>query len=298
MMSAFQKIGLMGQYKTQEGNQTLHTLIDYLQKKTLDVYVESETAASLNANDVQIINKDQLGETVDLVIAVGGDGTLLQAARCIVDNGIPVVGINHGRLGFLTDICAKDLEEKLDDIFAKTFFIEKRFLLQAEVEGQSLPPCAALNDVVIASGDAAHMMEFEVYINQNFMCSERSNGMIFATPTGSTAYALSGGGPIIQPTLDAILLVPMFSHSLSSRPIVVPGNSEITLVIGERIVSPPRISADGLAICELAAGQQVHIKKKTNALNLLHPVDYDYFGNVRSKLHWGHKLTRSDEASC
>jgi len=284
----------MGRHRTQEATDAFQSLIDYLKERKADIYVEKETASLLSSNSVHIVSSTELGQMVDLVIVVGGDGSLLQAARCVVDDDTPVIGINRGRLGFLTDIKPKNLSKELDAILDGHYITEQRFLLQASVEEQKLSPCAALNDVVLASGDTAHMMEFEVYINDQFLCSERSDGMIIATPTGSTAYALSGGGPILQPSLDAIVLVPMFSHTLNSRPIVVPGNSEITIIIGERIVSLPRISADGEAYCELKPGQHVNISKKTKQLNLIHPEHYDYFANVRSKLHWGQKLTRED----
>lgn len=287
MAQAFNKIGLMGRHRTAEATETFNAVIEYLKTKPVEIFLDEESSSPLNCDGLQVVAHSEIGKLVDLVIVVGGDGSLLQAARAIVDDGTPIIGVNRGRLGFLTDIKPQNIDWRIDEILSGKVLVEERFLIEASANGTT---CAALNDITLATGDTAHMMEFEVYINDRFVCSERSDGMIIATPTGSTAYALSGGGPIVQPTLDALVLVPMFSHTLNSRPIVVPGDSKISIVIGERTVASPRVSGDGRSCFNLNTGDELHIHKKAQQLKLLHPKDYDYFESVRSKLHWGKKL--------
>lgn len=290
MNKNFLTIGLIGKHRHHETTETFNELIDYLQHKNRRILIEEETGELLDFPNISRVKRSALGSSCDLVIAVGGDGSLLQAARSVVDSQTPILGINRGRLGFLTDIKPDQLE-KLDAIFRGDYLKEERFLLEVSNK-QTASSLCALNDVVLSSGDPAHMIEFEIYVNGIFMSRDRSDGMIIATPTGSTAYALSGGGPIIHPALNAIVLVPMFSHTLSSRPIVIPGDSHLTLIIvSKAFTHPPLVSADGEEYCSLDDGQTIDIRKKHTPLVLLHPSDYDYFENVRSKLYWGQKLT-------
>jgi len=246
----------------------------------------------LGDHNQQLGTRDEIGRSVDLVIVVGGDGSLLRAARTLVNYQKPVVGVNRGRLGFLTDISPDDMVEQVHLVLDGHYHSERRFLLEAELrrDGEVLGRGDALNDVVVNSGNSAQMIEFELYINDTFVYRQRADGLIVSTPTGSTAYALSGGGPIMHPALDAIVLVPMFPHTLSSRPIVVDGNAEIRIDILEANSTQSPVSCDGQVNIKAQPGDSVHISKKSNHLILLHPKGHDFYASCRDKLRWGDAL--------
>lgn len=292
MHRKFKRIGLMGRQRSSKSLQSLKDVLHYLTQDNYQIFVEAETAAMLDDASIEGIARDEFGKNCDLVIVVGGDGSLLNAARAIVDFETPVVGINRGRVGFLTDISPQEINSRLSEVLAGNYIEEKRFLLHAEIfhEDTCIYQDIALNDVVLLPGDYAHMIEFEIYIDRQLVCSQRADGQIIATPTGSTAYALSGGGPILYPSLDAIVLVPMFSHTLSSRPIVVDGNKIIELRVAIDNETSPRISADGQTRIPIAPGDNLKIHKKKESLILLHPKDYNYFETLRTKLLWQTKL--------
>lgn len=288
---AFNTIGIMGRVKNPGVIDTIKALIAYLLELNQTILVEGETAVALSDMAIKAVPCEKLSQQCDLLIVVGGDGSMLQAAHSIVKDNIPVLGVNRGRLGFLTDIHPNELH-KIKAILAGEYIIEKRFLLSARVEFQDklLGESAGLNEVALIPDSVPHMNEFEIYIDGQFVCSQHSDGVIIATPTGSTAYALSGGGPILHPQLDALVIVPMFPHTLSIRPIVIEGNQEIKLAITPNNTATPRITCDGQAIISTPPGSQVIIKKKAEQLHLIHPKEYDYYETLRSKLHWGHKL--------
>lgn len=292
MKKQFKRIILYArQHRANHGvNETLQRVASFLKDKKLEVTLDVETALSFSMA-LPILKRSEMGQAEDLIIVVGGDGSLLSAARMAIDVGVPVLGINRGRLGFLTDISPKDLDEELEAILAGQYKEEKRFLLHTHIhhEEQTLFRGDALNDVVLGRGTATHLVEFDVLINQQFVSHFRSDGMIISTPTGSTAYALSAGGPIMHPQLNAIVLVPMFSHSLSSRPIVVDGQGEIELRISPSNEMPLSLSCDGHAFVLVEPGQVVTIAKKTQELCLLHPCSYHYYDTLRSKLGWESK---------
>jgi NAD+ kinase len=233
-----------------------------------------------------------MGEICDLVIVVGGDGSLLGAARALSPSHVPVLGVNRGNLGFLTDISPADIEEKVAEVLEGKYTVESRFLLDLVVKraGEPIGEGTALNDIVLHPGKATRMIQFELYIEGQFVYTQRSDGLIVATPTGSTAYSLSGGGPIMSPKLDALVLVPMFPHTLSSRPIVVDGNSELKLVISDNNKTYPTVSCDGQLSFSLAPGDVITIHKKPHKLKLLHPLNYDFYRTCREKLGWGTRL--------
>lgn len=291
MIAPFKTIGIFGRVKTPIVKETLKTLISYLQSLKQNVLIEQETADSIEYSETPIVSKEELAEKCDLLIVVGGDGSLLYAAHAIINHEIPVLGINRGSLGFLTDILPTHLE-KIKDILEGKFILEERFLLSAETKFQNEITGVdhALNEVAIIPDAVPHMIEFEIYIDDQFVNSQNSDGLIIATPTGSTAYALSGGGPILHPQLDAIVLVPMFPHSLNYRPIVVNGNSQIRIIISPNNSTSPRLSCDGRAYLPAPPGTQITIHKKAKTLHLIHPLDYNYYETLRSKLHWGKKL--------
>jgi NAD+ kinase len=265
---------------------TLSDLHRFLVEQGCHVIYDDETAAIMARDDIQVCSKAQLGEACDLIIVVGGDGSLLHAGRTLVRANTPVLGINRGRLGFLTDVLPSELELQVGAVLAGQYSEDVRFLLSATVvrDGREESEMLALNDVILHTGTTVHMIEFELYIEGQFVYRLRSDGLIICTPTGSTAYALSGGGPILHPRLDAIGLVPMHPHNLSSRPIVVDGNSEIKLLVLSDI--PPRISADGQAGQILQAGDWIYVRKHPFKLRLLHPPGHDFYAACRTKLGW------------
>lgn len=292
MPKPFNTIGLIGRQHREDITDTLLALKNFLQSKKVPIVIESETATYLKSDHLPIYSRDELGKHCDLIIVVGGDGSLLNAARAAVNHQTPVLGINRGRLGFLTDILPRELTEKVGDVLEGKFIEEKRFLLNVHIEHKNkiVTRDIALNDVVLMPGDVAHMIEFATSIDKQFMSSQHADGLIIATPTGSTAYALSGGGPILHPSLDAVVVVPMFPHTLSARPIVISGDSLITVEIAPNNETSPRLSCDGQTRIDVPLGATIHISKKSERLHLIHPLDYNYFETLREKLHWSTKL--------
>ncbi len=289
-MNQFRRIGLMGRVANPEVLETLVHLRDFLRACSCEVVLETEVAAQLGGcTPADVLARSEIGRDTDLVIVVGGDGSLLGAARALAPQNAPVLGVNRGRLGFLTDISPQQLEAQISMVLAGRYLIESRFLLDMVVTRGShvLARGDALNDVVLDSGISARMIEFELYIEEQFVYTQRSDGLIVSTPTGSTAYSLSGGGPIMHPGLDALVLVPMFPHTLSSRPLVIHGSSSVRIVINEYNDLRPTISCDGQLNFSASPGDMVHVHKKPEQLRLLHPLDHDFYATCRAKLGWG-----------
>jgi NAD+ kinase len=290
--SRFKRVILYArQHRTNLGiYETLQRLVEYLKTQQIDAFFDVETAASFSLG-LPILPREAMGKKEDLIVVVGGDGTLLSAARMAIEVNVPVIGINRGRLGFLTDISPQDMEAQLGPILLGQYKEERRFLLQTRIcdDEATYFEGNALNDVVLARGTETHLIEFDVYIDQQFVSHYRSDGLILATPTGSTAYALSAGGPIMHPQLNAMVMVPMFSHSLSSRPLVIDGESMIDLRISQSNESDLQISCDGHESRIVKPGQQVIIEKNSQQLRLLHPSEYHYYDTLRIKLGWGFK---------
>jgi NAD+ kinase len=286
--TGFKSIGLIGRYRGNMYLETLKLLITLLQQRHINIVLEQDTAAALDNPTLPTVTRDELSLHCDLIIVVGGDGSLLGAARYATAHDVPVVGINRGTLGFLTDIKPDEVEQKITEVLTGHYTEEKRFLLSASVhhDNQVLARGEALNDVVLMPGTVPHLIEFDIYINEQFMCSQRADGIIVATPTGSTAYALSGGGPILHPKLDAIVLVPVFPHKLSSRPIVVSGDSVVKIMIQPQNESAPTVSCDSQERVNVPQGGYIRIVKNPQQLRLLHPMEYNYFETLRSKLGW------------
>lgn len=288
MSKSFTKIGLIGRQGMTDVSDTLITVLDYLQAQHFKVLVEEETIKSLKGRQCDYFSREDLRGKVDLLIVVGGDGSLINAAHSAVPYDIPVLGINRGRLGFLTDIRPQDLKEKVSEVLAGNYQEEKRFLLNATVAVQKkeVQTGIALNEVVLTLGKEARMIEFSITIDGQFVCVQQADGLIISTPTGSTAYALSGGGPILHPQLDAIALVPMFPHTLSARPIVVSAESHIVIHVDTNRQSSPSLTCDGQARMSVPIGANISIRKNSKRLRLIHPLDYNYFETLRTKLHW------------
>jgi NAD+ kinase len=233
-----------------------------------------------------MLDLEPLSEASDLIVVIGGDGTLLATARASVDAGTPLVGVNLGRLGFLVDISPDVVVESLDRILCGEYLEEQRFLLQARIGSQA--PVLALNDVVFHKWNIARTIEFETWVNGKLVDAQGSDGLIIATPTGSTAYALSGGGPLLAPSLNAISLVPICPHTLSNRPVVVHGSCEIAVsVCGRTDPDHVRVTCDGQSILGIADQERLVVRKHENPLRLFHPSDHDHYELLRAKLGWG-----------
>ncbi len=220
----------------------------------------------------------------DLIIAIGGDGTLLSASRLYGYKGIPVLGINLGTIGFLTDIAPKDLTASLMDILQGKFIKDKRFFLEAKINGKTISNSIALNEIVIHSDSIAQLMEYDLFIDQKFVYRQRADGLILSTPTGSTAYSLSGNGPIVHPDVKAITLLPMFPHSLNSRPMLVSENSKIQIKIQKS--KKCCMSFDSHNKFKLQLNDKIQINKASKELCLIHPKNHDFFEASREKLGW------------
>ncbi|MCY4473722.1 MAG: NAD(+) kinase [Kistimonas sp.] len=295
-MAAFRQIGVISRADSISAAETLGRLLDCFLSRKRTVFLEQSIVHMVSGSGFHVCTREQMGPVCDLVVVVGGDGSLLGAARDFVPHGVPVLGVNRGCLGFLADIQPACLEQQIGEVLQGKYRVEQRFLLEAAVTQEavhsdgSVVRQAALNEIVLHPGQATRMIEFELFINEEFVYSQRSDGLIVSTPTGSTAYALSAGGPIMHPGLDALVLVPMFPHTLSSRPVVVDGNSRITLVIGRRSHACPQLSCDGRAPVRLKPGDSVSVEKKSDRLQLVHPLDYNYYASCRTKLGWGNRL--------
>jgi NAD+ kinase len=222
----------------------------------------------------------------DLVLVVGGDGSLLHAAQSALHYDIPIIGIHRGQLGFLTDLPPDD-PQALKAILEGEYICQTRNFLSVDYVSEKKHRSEnALNDVVLLPGDAIHMLEFDTYINQQLVYKNRSSGMIISTPTGSTAYSLSAGGPILHPSLDAISLIPMFPHTLSSRPLVIQGSSSIKIMLDPTDINPPILTCDGREKIHLDIGSSITLKQHQKKLQLLHPKDYHYYNRLHEKLGW------------
>lgn len=290
---AFQRIALMGRAGVEGVPETLTALKDHLLSLNKDIVLEENAAQMMHDHDLKTIAATELNQHADLLIVVGGDGSMLNAAHIAVPQDLPVLGINRGRLGFLTDIHPHDLT-KIDAILKGHYREEHRFLLNAVIEENHKPTGndMGLNDVVLLPGDIAQMIEFDIFINDEFVCSHRADGLIVTTPTGSTAYALSGGGPIMQPQLEAIALVPMFPHTLSSRPIVVQSSSKIQINVSPHNDASPYLSCDGQNRMLVRPGGVIKIHKRAEQLRLIHPEDYNYYDTLRKKLDWQKRASK------
>jgi NAD+ kinase len=272
----------------QDVSETLNRLIEYLHQLQIPTFLDIDTKASFDLS-TPVLSRDAMRDTEDLIVVVGGDGSLLSAARMAIGMNVPVIGVNRGRLGFLTDILPQEMDAKLTSVLMGHYREERRFLLHMRIFDSN--GCYfqgnALNDVVLSRGNETHLVEFDVYINEQFVSHYRSDGLIIATPTGSTAYALSAGGPIMHPQINAMVMVPMFSHSLSSRPLVLDGQALIELRINSSNEHPLQISCDGHESYFVQPGQSVHIEKNEQQLRLLHPSEYHFYDTLRIKLGWG-----------
>ena len=294
--SQFQMVGLIGRQASGGVVDSLTAVLDCLQRHGVSGLVEDRTAQlgplqkGTPAGGLATAPRAALGERCDLIVVVGGDGSLLGVARDLAHTRTPVLGINRGGLGFLADIAPKRIPEQLGAVLAGEYRVEDHFLLAASVrrEGRELMRSPALNDVVVHPGGMARMMEFSLAVNGDFVYDQRSDGLIVASPTGSTAYALSAGGPIMHPSLDAIVIVPMYPHTLTSRPLVVRGDSSIDVTLG--LVDHAQVSCDSQVNFELQSGDQIRIEKYAAPLRLVYTYGRSFYESCRRKLDWATRL--------
>ena len=292
MASVFSTIGLISRRDSPEILDSLVAVNDCLRRNGCEVVVEDSTALTLPDFRGAVASRQELGERCDLIVVVGGDGSLLGVGRDLAHSGVPVIGVNRGGLGFLADISPEQIDARLPAVLEGSFCAEDHFLLDAHVveDGRETGRSSALNDVVVHLGAMSRMMEFSLWVDGQFVYDQRSDGLIVASPTGSTAYSLSAGGPIMHPSLDAIVIVPMFPHTLTSRPLVVRGQSEICIVMGEAGTSDAQMSCDSQVDFSLSAGAEVRIRKHPTPLRLIYPIDHNFYESCRSKLDWGTRL--------
>lgn len=287
--TSFKTIGLVGKPRNDVNLRMHKNLYQWLSERGYHVLVEREVAEKLNLAECALASLDEIGSQAQLVIVIGGDGNMLGRARILAKYDIPLIGINRGNLGFLTDIDPKNAYSQLEACLERgEFFVEERFLLEASIErdGQIVSSGAAVNEAVIHPVKIAHMIDFHVYINDKFAFSQRSDGLIVSTPTGSTAYSLSAGGPILTPNLNAIALVPMFPHTLTSRPLVIDGDSKISIRFADHNTSQLEVGCDSQIALGFTPDDVVHIAKSRDKLRLLHLKNYNYYNVLSSKLGW------------
>ncbi len=289
MASSFRSFALVGRDTDARVADSMRTLAKHLTGRGGEVLVDRNGSLDFGPTVVVRFDPQAFVERADLLIAIGGDGTMLFASRLVIGRSVPLLGVNRGRLGFLTDVSPDDMLERLDDVLAGKFTEDRRSLLEARLNrnGRVLGTLPALNDVVMQKWETGRMLDFETWIDGQYVNTHGADGLIVASATGSTAYALSCGGPIVQPRLAAVVLVPISPHTLSDRPIVVPADATIELRLMERADTRGQVLCDGTELGELAPGDRLQIVASRHQVTLIHPPGYDYFRLLRSKLHWG-----------
>jgi NAD+ kinase len=287
-MSSFQRLGIIGK-RDAKALDTVKRLIDWLSQAGPTPVVDERLRGDLGRADADYRSREQIAEHCDLALVVGGDGTLLSAARTLAPRGVPILGINQGRLGFMVDVPPADLAGPITAILNGQYVPDQRLVLQACVHRgeQQIGPYYAINDVVIRNQASIRMLEFETWRHTQFISQHRADGMIVSTPTGSTAYALSSGGPVVHPALEALSLVPICPHTLSDRPLVVSADQPIQVVLQGGAGTRAMVTCDGQSHETLLPGDRLQIERAPFRLHLIHPAGYDYFGILRDKLHWG-----------
>ncbi|MGB4499231.1 MAG: NAD(+) kinase [Methylococcaceae bacterium] len=290
MQRLFQTIGIIGKPSDSSITETITRLCAYLIAQNYHVFVAENSAKFVQNIPIQSCLISELGERCDVVIALGGDGTFLAAARAIVAHDIPLIGINLGRLGFLVDISPDVLAETLTQMFSGNFSEEKRYLLRAKIlrNNDIIHEETAVNEVAIHRWITPSMIEIMTKIDGVFLNSQRSDGLIIATPTGSTAYSLSAGGPILYPSLNALVLVPLNPHTLSNRPIVIDDDAEIEISFCQNKQINALVTCDHIEIPDVLISDKILIKKEPQPIRILHPQGHDFFEILRNKLNWSY----------
>lgn len=286
VMPAFATVAIIGKYQSAEVAESVVSLAAFLRQRRLGVLIEAETASALATGDFEMADYEQIGADADLAIVLGGDGTMLNSARRLAQFGVPLLGVNQGRLGFMTDIARGTMLEGVAAVLDGAYTSEQRFMLNAEVwrDGVKVFEAQALNDVVANKGDVGRMIELEVKVDGELIHVLRADGLIVCTPTGSTAYALSANGPILHPSVAGIAIVPLCPHALTHRPITISDQSVVEISLMPTYEAG--VHFDGQQRFDARAGDTVRVARTVHSITLLHPPGYSYFAMLREKLSW------------
>ena len=289
MPQSFKSIALVGNAKDSRVAECMLSLAAHFSARGQRALIDPGVGLTFPPDSTLPCPEQHFAARAELIIAIGGDGTLLYAARLLAGHPVPLLGINRGRLGFLTDVSPNSMLEDVDTVLAGRYTEDRRSLLAARLQRPGAPPIRALglNDVVVNKLETGRTMDFETSINGHFVNSHGGDGIVIATATGSTAYALSCGGPIVEPNLDVWVLAPICPHTLSDRPIVVRAGSRIQLRLSDRPGTRAQVTCDGTAVGDLEQGDTLYVESAEAQITLLHPPGYDYYRLLRSKLHWG-----------
>ncbi len=281
------KIGIICKQGRKEPQEILKELLPLLRQKGCETFVDADTAAALGING---FSRSEMASWVDLVLVLGGDGTMLSVSRLVAEKGVPILGINLGSLGFITEVNRDDIFDAVDKMLNNDFVIEERLMLSAAIyrNGEKITEYAVLNDVVINKGALARIIDLETNINNHYVTTFKADGLIISTPTGSTAYSLSAGGPIIYPTIESVVLTPICSHTLTNRPIVLPDSSKIEIII-KSLSEDVFLTLDGQVGFPLRMDDVIEINKARYKAKLLIPAGHDHFKVLRTKLKWGER---------
>ncbi len=284
--TAFNTIGIVGKRAQPEIEPTLRQLVEYFTARGINVLLDKAASRHLKDSGLPAHSRQELPQHCDLIVVLGGDGTLLAAGRAAAPQDVPLLGINLGRLGFMVDVSPEDMANTLDKVLNGDYVREERLMLTATlvIDGQT---SVALNEAVVRNKDFARVLEFDTFLDGVFISHHRADGIIISTPTGSTAYALSGGGPVLHPALNALALVPICPHTLSDRPLVIEASQTVEVVVAEGKSNQALVTCDGQWNQTLEPGERVQIARASHSLQLIHPPGYDYFGILRNKLRWG-----------
>ncbi len=286
MVSRFKHVALVGKYRATGIRDVLARIASFLVEQGIRVSLERETALDTGLDSAEVLTPAELGQRCDLVVVVGGDGTMLGIARQLAPFGVPLIGINQGRLGFMTDVPLDTFAEVLPPMLAGDYEEERRTMLEGSVtrQGTVIFEGLAMNDVVVSRGATASMVELKVDIGKSFVANLRADGLIVSSPTGSTAYALSAGGPILHPEISAWVMVPIAPHDLSNRPIVLPDSGVIDIeIVAGRDAS---VNFDMQSLASLLHGDRISVRRSAHQVRFLHPLGWNYYATLRRKLHW------------
>lgn len=285
-MTNFSRVGLIVKFNDESVASTLADVIECLESHKLEVVLDESTSGLIEGRPTA--KKSTIAQECDLAVVIGGDGTLLSAARSLVDHHVPLVGVNRGRLGFLVDVSPDSGLDQLSQIITGQHIEENRAMLQTRVlrDGKCIASSYAFNDTVIRVRDRLQIMDFDIIIDDVLVTHQRADGLILATPSGSTAYSLSNGGPIVGPTIDALIVQPICPHTLTSRPLIVDANSTIRVHLWDDDVLKAQVVCDGQIYMDAMLGDMIEIRRNPNKVKLLHPETYDYHRILREKLNW------------
>lgn len=288
MPREFATVALWGRLTERSVTEPARQLAAHLLSRGIKVLASSTADSGRTLAGATYVDDKELAAAADLAVALGGDGTLLHAARHVAARNVPLVGINRGRLGFLTDVSPEHMLEIMDAILAGNYLTDERSMLSAKLGGSSRGvPLFAVNDVVLQRGDTGRLLDFTTEVDDSYVNTHRGDGLIVATPTGSTAYALSCGGPIIQPNVAAFVMVPICPHTLSDRPLLLPTTSTIRVTLDNAGGATAHVVCDGEPLGRMTEGDTLVVELAKETVTLLHPRDYNYYELLRSKLNWG-----------